>query len=61
MEEYGTRLYGYSVKNNVKLSMFSRATGECKLGIIKSTYNISHGPVVIQIWELENGDKYYHI
>ena len=62
MEEYGTRLYGYSIKNNIKLSMFSRGSEyECELGIINSSYNISHGPVVIKIWELEDGRKYYHI
>ena len=63
-ETYGTRLYGYSEKNGKNLYMYSRdlngRESECKLGIIKSSYQVTHGPITIQVWELENGAKYHH-
>lgn len=67
MDQYGTRLYGYSEKNKngIKLYRFSRGSSgedyEHLLGVIKTRDRIYHGPVVIQTWELQNGEKYYHV
>ena len=63
-ETYGSRLYGYSEKNGKKLCMYSRdmngRESECKLGIIKSSYRVTHGPITVKVWELENGEKYHY-
>jgi hypothetical protein len=64
MEEYGTRLHDYSVKNGKKLYRIvgnGRGEGrEYKIGIISSSNVIYHGPIRVETWELENGEKYHH-
>lgn len=60
-EIYGTRLTGYAEKNGKKLYRYIRDTDrEYKLGIIKSYTKETHGPITVQIWELENGEKYHY-
>ena len=67
-ETYGTRLYGYSEnsgKHGTKLCMYTRRgmngeESECKLGIIKSSHTVVHGPITVKIWELEHGKKYHY-
>lgn len=66
--EYGTRLYGYctsSSSKGLKLKRYERdwdgKEHETKLGVIKSSEKVTHGPVTITIWTLENGAKYHYI
>ena len=59
-ETYGTRLYGYSEKNGKKLCNMNGRESECKLGLIKSSYTVTHGPITVNVWELENGKKYHY-
>ena len=33
---------------------------ECKLGLIKSSNTVTHGPIKVKVWELENGKKYHY-
>lgn len=64
MEEYGERLYGYSMGVNgegrIKLYSLNGKGFESKLGIVNTQKEISHGPIKIKVWELENGNKYHY-
>ena len=68
MEEYGERLYGYSIKSSKygkQLCRFSRESSgreiEAKLGVIQESKVIYHGPVRVDTWELKNGKNYYYM
>ena len=61
MDEYGTRLNDYSIKNH-KLYRFNRESMiELTLGVIQSSRVIYHGVNRVEIFELENGEKYYYM
>ena len=66
-EVYGKRLTGYSEGMGRKgrtLYRFHRGLHgeehESKIGIISSSSTITHGPITVTIWTLENGEKYHY-
>lgn len=63
MEEYGTRLFGHSIKiNNKGRKLYGCVQGkDYRIGMIKSQSMITHGPVKITLWEMDDGKKYYYM